>query len=70
VTSEDGTLGLEKAEQSWGDKYAFSHDPDDHDQPYAARRRDGQVTLRAATPALLLDAVKDDSRNWILGGLA
>jgi hypothetical protein len=30
------------------------------DKPYAAHRTDGRGTTRAATPALLLDAIKDD----------
>jgi hypothetical protein len=50
----------------WGHAYTFSHDPGTcpgtcPGKPYAARRRDGQGTIRAATPALLLDAIKDDA---------
>jgi len=48
--------------QFWGHAYTFSHDPEDHpEKPYSAHRRDGQGTIRAATPALLLDAIKDDA---------
>jgi hypothetical protein len=53
---------LETIVRFWGHAYTFSHDPDaDPGNPYAARRKDGQGTLRAATPALLLDAIKDDA---------
>jgi hypothetical protein len=56
----------------WGDSYALSRDPDDRPaDPYAARRMDGTgATIRAATPALLLDAVKDDaaSRHTLTAG--
>jgi hypothetical protein len=46
----------------WGNAYSFSHDPGGHPgEPYAARRSDWQRTLRAATPAALLDAIKDDA---------
>lgn len=53
---------LENIVRFWGHAYTFSHDPDaDPGKPYTATRRDGQGTLRAATPALLLDAIKDDA---------
>ena len=53
---------LEAVVKFWGHAYTFSHDPEEHpEKPYAARRRDGQGTIRAATPALLLDAIKDDA---------
>ena len=55
--------------RTWGHACTFSHDPETHpDQPYAARRNDGNGTLRAATPAHLPDAIKDDaaSRPFIL----
>ena len=46
----------------WGTAYAFSHDPGGHPcEPYAARRRDGKGTIRAASRARLLDAIKDDA---------
>jgi hypothetical protein len=49
--------------KTWGHAYTFSHCPDvSPDKPYAARRKDGQGTVRAATPTLLLDAIKDDAR--------
>jgi len=52
---------LEAIVRFWGHKYTFSHDPRKHpDKPYAAHRKDGTGTLRAATPALMLDAIKDD----------
>jgi hypothetical protein len=46
----------------WGNAYTFSYHPDTHpDKPHAAQRRDGTGgPLRAATPAGLLDAIKDD----------
>jgi hypothetical protein len=54
--------GLEAIVRFWGHAYTFSHDPGEHPgEPYAARRKDGQGTIRAATPALLLDAIKDDA---------
>jgi hypothetical protein len=53
---------LESIVRFWGHKYTFSHDPNAYqDKPYAAHRKDGTGTLRAATPALLLDAIKDDA---------
>lgn len=52
---------LDAIARFWGHAYTFSHDPDDHPgEPYAAHRKDGQRTVRAATPACLLDAIKDD----------
>jgi hypothetical protein len=49
--------------KTWGHAYIFSHRPDIYpDKPYAARRKDRQGTIRAGTPALLLDAIKDDAR--------
>jgi len=54
--------GLEAIVRFWGHAYTFSHDTGTcPGNPYAARRRDGQGTIRAATPALLLDAIKDDA---------
>ena len=64
---------LENIVRFWGHAYTFSHDPDaDPGKPYAAARRDGQGTIRAATPALLLDAIKDDAaaRPFITKGTA
>jgi hypothetical protein len=46
----------------WGTAYTFSHDPGQHPaEAYAAHRTDGKGTLRAPTPARLLDAIKDDA---------
>jgi hypothetical protein len=59
--SATDTPELEAVVRFWGHKYTFSHDPGNYpDMPYAAHRRDGTGTLRAATPSLLLDAIKDD----------
>jgi hypothetical protein len=46
----------------WGNAYTFSYNPRTHpDEPHAAQRRDGtSAPLHAATPAKLLDAIKDD----------
>jgi hypothetical protein len=53
---------LQAIQRFWGHAYTLSHDPDGHPaQPHAAHRKDGQGTIRAATPALLLDAIKDDA---------
>lgn len=53
---------LEAIVRFWGHAYTFGHDPGTcPGQPYAARRRDGHGTIRATTPALLLDAIKDDA---------
>jgi hypothetical protein len=53
---------LESIVRFWGHAYTFSHDPENHPaEPYAAHRGDGQGIIRAATPALLLDAIKDDA---------
>jgi hypothetical protein len=62
MTSATDAPELETIERFWGHAYTFSNDPADYpDEPYAARRRDGQGTIRAATQALLLDAIKDDA---------
>jgi hypothetical protein len=48
------TQAWEAIIRTWGHAHTFSHNPDDHpDQPYAARRKDGNGTLRAPprTPA-------------------
>jgi hypothetical protein len=53
---------LEAIERFWGHAYTFSQDPGTHPgKPYAACRKDGHGTIRAASPALLLDAIKDDA---------
>jgi hypothetical protein len=58
------TQAWEAIIRTWGHAHTFSHDPDDHPgQPYAAHPKDGNGTLRAATPALLLDAIKDNART-------
>jgi hypothetical protein len=46
----------------WGNAYTFSYDPRTHSEtPHTAQRRDGTSrTLRDASPASLLDAIKDD----------
>jgi hypothetical protein len=62
MTSPTDPTELEAIVRFWGHACTFSHDPDQHpDQPYSAHRKDGQGTIRAATPALLLDAIKDDA---------
>ena len=61
MTSSTGASEFEAVVRFWGHAYIFEHDPGAHpSEPYAARRRDGQGTVRAASPAALLDAVKDD----------
>jgi hypothetical protein len=62
MTSTSDAPELEAIVRFWGHAYTFSHDPaQDPAKPYAARRKDGQGTIRAATPADLLDAIKDDA---------
>jgi hypothetical protein len=62
VTSATDAPELEAIARFWGHAYTFSYHPDDHpDEPYDANRKDGHGTTRAATPALLLDAIKDDA---------
>jgi len=62
LTSATDEPELEAIVKFWGHAYTFSHRPDIYPaKPYAARRKDGQGTIRAATPALLLDAIKDDA---------
>jgi len=62
LNSATGTPGLEDIERFWGHAYTFSHDPSTcPGKPYAARRKDRKGTIRAATPAHLLDAIKDDA---------
>ena len=52
---------LDAITEFWGHAYTFSHHPGEYpDKPYAAQPKRGAATLRAATPALLLDAIKDD----------
>lgn len=47
---------------AWGHAYTLSRDPGQFpDEPCAACRRDGFGTIRAASPAVLLDAIKDDA---------
>jgi hypothetical protein len=46
----------------WGTAYTFSHDSGGHScEPYAACRKDGMGSVRAASLAELLDAIKDDA---------
>jgi hypothetical protein len=62
MTSATDVPELEAIVKFWGHAYIFSHDPGEYpDEPYAARRKDGHGTIRAATPPLLLDAIKDDA---------
>ena len=52
---------LKAISEFWGYTYTFSYADASHpDKPHGAHRVDGNGTLRAATPALLLDAIKDD----------
>ncbi|HEX3963080.1 MAG TPA: hypothetical protein VHZ03_41675 [Trebonia sp.] len=47
---------------TWGHAYTLVHDPDaPPDERYTARPLRADTTLRAATPAALLDAIKDDA---------
>jgi hypothetical protein len=62
MTSAADAPELEAIARFWGHAYTFSRHHDDHPhEPYAARRKDGKGTIRAATPAHLLDAIKDDA---------
>jgi hypothetical protein len=62
LTSTTDAPELEATVKFWGHACTFSHDPGHFPaSPYAAHRKDGQGTIRAATPALLLDAIKDDA---------
>jgi hypothetical protein len=71
VTSENAPLGMDEIARVWGDKYTFSHDPDGHpDEPYAAHRKGGDGTVRAATPVQLLAEVKEHARLRLFEGLA
>lgn len=55
---------LETVVRFWGHAYTFEYDPAGHpEKPYAAHPRQGGDALRAATSALLLDAVKDDQSH-------
>ena len=52
----------EEIARFWGTAYTFSNDPGQFpDQPCAAHRIDGNGTVRAASAADLLDAIKDDA---------
>ncbi|MGH3408049.1 MAG: hypothetical protein ACRDRJ_36945 [Streptosporangiaceae bacterium] len=62
MNSATGAPELEAITRFWGHAYTLSHDPGTcPGKPYAARRNDGKGTIRAATPAHLLDAIKDDA---------
>jgi hypothetical protein len=65
LTSATDEPELEAIVKFWGHAYTFSHDPRHFpDEPYAAHRKDGTgTTLRTATLAGLLDAVKDDAAS-------
>ena len=53
---------LDTIARFWGHAYTLTNDPEDHPrEPYAAHRKDGKGTIRAATPPRLLDAIKDDA---------
>lgn len=68
MTSATGEPDVQDIARFWGHAYTFTHDPDDHPgQPHAAHRIDGKGTIRAATPALLLDAIKDDAATRPFG---
>jgi hypothetical protein len=61
MTSTTDAQEWEPIVRVWGTAYTFTHDPGGHPrEPYAARRNDGNGTIRAASPAELLDAIKDD----------
>jgi hypothetical protein len=48
--------------RTWGHAYTLSHDPDAiRGERYAARPLGTDTALNAATPAALLDAIKDDA---------
>jgi len=54
----------------WGGDYTFSVDAERFpDEPYAVRRKDGEGTLRAASPGELLDEVKDDAARRPFGSV-
>lgn len=47
---------------TWGHAYTLTNDPDaPPDERYTARPPGTDTTLTAATPAALLDAIKDDA---------
>jgi hypothetical protein len=61
MSSTTDAQQLKAIAEFWGYAYTFSYDDADHpDEPHGAHRRDGNGTLRAGTPAMLLDAIKDD----------
>jgi len=72
MTNTAGPPELNAIVRFRGHAYTFSHDPGTcPGKPLAARRKDGQRILRAATPALLLDAIKDAAaRPFTAGGTA
>lgn len=64
----DDTRLWQEIVRCWGTAYTFSVDPDGFpDRPYAARRKDSQGTIRAASPGELLDEVKDDAARRPFG---
>lgn len=69
--STPGETSLETVARFWGHACTFTYDPDDHPaDPYAAHRIDGQGTIRAATTAKLLDAIKDAAATRPFGDAA
>ena len=64
MTATAGTPSWEEIARTWGARFSFSYDPEEHpEEPHAATRKDGKGTVRAATHAELLDQIKDDLTN-------
>jgi hypothetical protein len=62
MSSPPDAIDMETVARFWGQAYTLSHRPDIWPgKPCRARRKDGHGTVSAATPAALLDAIKDDA---------
>jgi hypothetical protein len=66
----DSTRLWQEIVSCWDSDYTFSVDSDKFPgEPYAAQRKDGEGTLRAASPGELLDDVKDDAARRPFGSV-
>jgi hypothetical protein len=62
MTATTGDPAWDEIVKTWGHAYALSHDPAaPASERYTARPLGTDATLRAASPAGLLDAIKDDA---------
>jgi hypothetical protein len=62
MTATTGSHQWDEIIRTWGHAYTLRHDPlAPASEQYTARPLGTNATLRAETPAALLDAIKDDA---------